>query len=322
MTIGRAQTKRKPARRVTFVAAAAVRGRYGAPMDRMQQRVVAVNDVEFTYLCAGDEGPLALCLHGFPDTAHTFRHLLPHLAAAGYRAVAPFQRGYAPTAVPPDGRYQTGMLALDAIGFHEALGGDGDAVIIGHDWGATGAYGAAAYAPERWRKVVTMAVPPTTALGAAFLGNLDQIKRSWYMFFFQHGLADLVVGADDFAFIEMLWADWSPGYAADDDVAHVKDALRDPANLTAALGYYRATLGDGFVDPALADVQAAAQTDPPQPTLYLHGADDGCIGAEVAEWAGQHVPDNITVRIINGCGHFLHVEEPKVVNEMIEEFLT
>jgi len=102
-------------------------------------------------------------------------------------------RGYAPTAVPADGRYQTGMLAMDAIGLHEALGGDGDAVIIGHDWGATATYGAAAYAPERWRRVVTMAVPPSGAVGAAFLGNLAQIKRSWYMFFFQHGLSDLVV---------------------------------------------------------------------------------------------------------------------------------
>ena len=286
----------------------------------IEQGVVSVNDVDFTYLTAG-QGPLALCLHGFPDSAYTYRHLLPQLAAAGYHAVAPFQRGYAPTAVPADGRYQTGMLALDAIGLHESLGGDGDAVIIGHDWGASGTYGAAAHAPERWRKVVTMAVPPSGAIGAAFLGNLAQIKRSWYMFFFQHGLADLVVGADDLAFIDMLWADWSPGYAADDDVAHVKDALRDPANLAAALGYYRATLGNGYVDPALADVQAAAQTDPTQPTLYLHGADDGCIGVEVAAWAGEHAPENITVRIINGCGHFLHVEEPKVVNEMILEFL-
>ena len=110
-----------------------------AAMAEIEQRVVTVNDVEFTCLAAGDDGPLALCLHGFPDSAHTYRYLLPRLAAGGYRAVAPFMRGYAPTAVPADGRYQTGMLAMDAIGLHEALGGDGDAVIIGHDWGAHGA---------------------------------------------------------------------------------------------------------------------------------------------------------------------------------------
>jgi pimeloyl-ACP methyl ester carboxylesterase len=92
-----------------------------------------VTDVEFTYLATGDVGPLALCLHGYPDSAHTWRHLLPELAAAGYRAVAPFMRGYRPTAVPADGRYQTGVLALDAIGFHETLGGDEPGILIGHD---------------------------------------------------------------------------------------------------------------------------------------------------------------------------------------------
>ncbi len=291
-------------------------------MNGIEQRSVVVNDVDFAYLAAGDSGPLALCLHGFPDSAHTYRHLLPRLAADGYRAVAPFMRGYAPTAVPADGRYQTGMLAMDAIGFHEALDGDGDAVIIGHDWGATATYGAAAFAPERWRKVVTMAVPPSGALGAAFFSNLAQIKRSWYMFFFQHPFSDMIVPADDLAFIDMLWADWSPGHDAAEDVPHVKDALRDPANLAAALGYYRATLGAGYNDPALADVQAAGQLDPPQPTLYLHGADDGCIGAEVAEFAAAQAPENITVGIIDGCGHFLHVERPDVVNDEIVGFLS
>src|SRR3954469_14203928 len=94
-----------------------------------------VGGVDLAYLEAG-EGPLALCLHGFPDTAHTWRHLLPELAGAGFRAVAPFLRGYAPTEVPADGRYQTGALAADAIALHEALGGGSDAVIVGHDWGA------------------------------------------------------------------------------------------------------------------------------------------------------------------------------------------
>ena len=115
----------------------------------IRQQTTTVNGVEFAYLCAGTDGPLALCLHGFPDSAHSWRHLLPELAAHGYRAVAPFQRGYAPTSVAPDGRYQTGALALDAIGFHEALGGGEPAVIIGHDWGAPATHGAAVAAPER-----------------------------------------------------------------------------------------------------------------------------------------------------------------------------
>ncbi|MFN5603241.1 MAG: alpha/beta fold hydrolase, partial [Actinomycetes bacterium] len=155
-----------------------------------------VDGLDLTYLACGLEnsGPLAVCLHGFPDSAHTWRHLLPRLADAGYRAVAPFLRGYAPTAVPADGRFQTAASALDAIGLHTNLGGDSRAVIIGHDWGSIITNIAAAHRPDLWSKVVMSAVPPGNAVGMAFVTNLAQIKRSWYMFFFQHPLADMVVG--------------------------------------------------------------------------------------------------------------------------------
>ncbi|MFM7870526.1 MAG: alpha/beta fold hydrolase, partial [Actinomycetota bacterium] len=99
---------------------------------------ISIDGLDISYQAAGldQDGPLALCLHGFPDSAHTWRHLLPRLAGAGYRAVAPFLRGYAPTAVPADGRLQTAASALDALGLRDALGADREAVIIGHDWGA------------------------------------------------------------------------------------------------------------------------------------------------------------------------------------------
>src|SRR5690606_30521899 len=101
--------------------------------------------------------------------------LLPALADAGYRAVAPFLRGYAPSEVPDDGRYQTAALALDACALHDALGGDGDAVIVGHDWGAMATYIAANHEPSRWRKVVAMAVPPAGAVTGGFL-TFEQLK--------------------------------------------------------------------------------------------------------------------------------------------------
>jgi len=279
------------------------------------------NDVEFAFLEAGS-GPLALCLHGFPDSAWTYRHLVPSLAAAGYRAVAPFMRGYAPTAVPGDGRYQSAVLGLDACALHEVLGGDGDAVIVGHDWGALATYVAANHQPDRWRRVVTMAVPPAGAV-AGGLVQYRQLKKSWYMFFFQHPLADVVVGMDDLAFIDGLWADWSPGHDGAEDVAHVKDALRAPANLAAALGYYRAALGGVGVDPALEAVQAAGSAVTPQPTLYLHGRTDGCIGVELAEAATPFLTsEGSRLEIIEGAGHFLHLEKPDEVNALIVEFVT
>ncbi len=289
-------------------------------MNGIDQQTVSANGVDFRVLTAG-EGPLALCLHGFPDSAHGWRHLLPSLAAAGFRAVAPFQRGYAPTSLPADGRYQSGVLGVDANALHAALGADGDAVVIGHDWGAAGAHGAAVLEPDRWSKVVTMALPPGPAIAMSFLGNFEQLKRSWYIFFFQHPLSDLVVPSNDLSFIDHIWNDWSPGYDSAEDLGYVKASLSDPAYLAAAIGYYRATLGDGLKDPALDAAQAATSAVPTQPLLYLHGRNDGCIGIEVAELAASMAPANVTVEYVDGAGHFLHLERPDVVNARILEFL-
>ena len=287
----------------------------------MKIECVSANDTDFSYLECGT-GKLALLLHGFPDTAQTWRHLMPQLADMGYRVIAPFMRGYAPSAVPSDGCYQTAMLARDANALHENLGGDSEAIIIGHDWGAPSCYGAAIDAPTRWRKVVGMAVPPTAALGMAFVQNLEQIKKSWYMFFFQHGLADLVLGANNHAFIEMLWRDWSPGYDASVDLEFIRKSLAEPKNLQAALGYYRATLGDGYRDPQLSELQnQMAASVPTQPLLYLHGANDGCIGADVVESAKKIAPANVKFEVVEAAGHFLQLEQPKVVNKLICDFL-
>ena len=281
---------------------------------------VDADGLSMTCLTAGDDGPLALCLHGFPDTAWGWRYLLPALANAGYRAVAPFMRGYAPTAVPADGQYFVAALAHDAIALHGALGGDGDAVLIGHDWGALATYAAANARPELWRRVVTAAVPPPGAMASA-MTTYDQLKRSWYMFFFQVALADWVVGTDDLAFIARLWEDWSPGYDATVDMAHVRDALGDPAHLAAALGYYRATWGTDAPAPKYAALQGLQAGAPPQPTLYLHGADDGCIGAEFASGVASELSPGSASMVLDGCGHFLQVERPDDVNLRIIEFL-
>lgn len=290
-----------------------------APLSTIE---IVANGVRFAALAAGPEdGPLALCLHGFPDAAPTWRHLLPALADAGFRAVAPWMRGYAPTEVPADGRYQIGAIVADAEAMHERLGADSRAVLIGHDWGAVAAYGIAALEPDRWRRLITAAVPPSGSIGAGLL-SYDQLKRSFYMWLFQTPFAELAVAADDMAFIDRLWADWSPGYDATTDLPAVKDALRDPANLGAAIGYYRATLGTTPHDPALEREQAALGSTPPQPTLYLHGRNDGCMGADLAEHADAFLAPGSRVEMVPGCGHFLHLEKPETVNAMIVDWAT
>ncbi len=281
----------------------------------------AANGVQFGYLQAGQPGaPLALCLHGFPDSAHTWRHLLPVLADLGYHAVAPFLRGYAPTQVPSDGCYQIGALVADTTALHDALGGDDQAVLIGHDWGAMTAYGAIAFAPERWRKAVTMAVPPTGSMAAAFL-RYPQLRRSFYIFLFQTPLAEIAVSADDFAFIDGLWRDWSPGYAAADDAARAKDCLREPASLAAAIGYYRALLDPARHLPRYAAEQAATTARSGCPVLYLHGAADGCLGVETTTHAAEHLPAGSRLEVIDGAGHFLHLERPDLIAARVTDWL-
>jgi pimeloyl-ACP methyl ester carboxylesterase len=282
---------------------------------------ISANGIEHAYLACGDTGPLALCLHGFPDSAWTWRYLLPVLADAGYRAVAPWLRGYAPTDLDPKGRYQTGAAVADAVALHEAFGADSSSVLIGHDWGALIANGAAAYEPERWSKFVTSAVPPAGALAQAFF-TYEQLRRSWYMFFFQHPLADAAVLMNDMEFIDRLWADWSPGYTAAEDIGHVKDSLRDPARLAAALGSYRSTIGGVGQVPEFQPYEDAVGATPPQPHLYLHGLDDGCIGSELARNLENFMPvPGSRAVIIDGTGHFLQVEAPDVVNAHVLEFL-
>ena len=282
---------------------------------------VHANGLDFAYVESGPgDGPLALCLHGFPDTAHTWRHLLPRLADAGYHAVAPFLRGYAPTEVPTDGRYDTGTLALDVSALHEALGGGSDAVLIGHDWGALIAYPAIAHAPERWRRAVTMAVPPPASLGFGFF-EYGQLRRSWYVFVFQTPLAEMAVSLEDHAFLERLWADWSPGYDGAGDVARVKEAIGSEANLSAAIGYYRAMFAGPPDDPQAAAAQAAGDVTSLQPTLYLHGADDGCMGLGVIGPVTDHLGPGSELVVVEGAGHFLHLERPEVVNDHILRFL-
>ena len=247
---------------------------------------------------------------------------MPALAAAGYHVVAPFMRGYSPTEAAADGRYDSAVLSEDALALVTALGYK-DAIIFGHDWGAVAAYGAAASAPDRVIKLVTAAVPYGNKFFEALIINYAQQRRSWYMFFFQTAIADAAVAFNDFAFLEKLWADWSPGWKwAPEDMEALKKSFRAKGTLEAALGYYRATLGAAFkmpVDPK----QMAAMASPPinVPAMMIHGRDDGCIGAETLDGMEKLFPKGLKIEIVAGAGHFVHQERPEIVNEMVMKFL-
>lgn len=289
----------------------------------MTDLTFSLSDVTLEARSWGDpSSPLALLLHGFPDTADTFRFLGPHLAERGYYAVAPFMRGYAPSSVSLTNNYQLAALANDANRIHELLGANESAVLIGHDWGAAATYPALSAEPSRWRRGITMAVPPIAVTGNAFM-TFSQLQSSWYMFFFQNALADVVVPLNDYDFINQLWAQWSPGYEANEDLARVKASLLAPENLAAALGYYRAMFGRSeLIDPSLRHVQDAMLGVPPMPVLYLHGENDGCFKVSSLSDPTDYLSEGSIFDVVPATGHFLHLEDPERVHEAIDRFLS
>ena len=141
------------------------------------------------------------------------------------------------------------------------------------------------------------------------------------------GFAEAVVARDEMAYLDKLWRDWSPGFQPGEHLARVKQCLRQPANLAAALGYYRAVAAgpaggkQGTGDRYAAERQAAGR-QAPQPTLYLHGAEDGCIGVDLARGAERLLAPLSRMVVIEGAGHFPHLEKPGQVNDHILSWIS
>jgi pimeloyl-ACP methyl ester carboxylesterase len=281
---------------------------------------VEANGVTFEYREAG-QGPLVLCLHGFPDNAHTYDDLLPALAGAGFRAVAPFMRGYAPTSPAPDGRYQAVLLAQDAVALLAALGG-GRGFLVGHDWGATAAYGAAALAPERVVRLVTLGAAHPAAVRGPLATRYERHKGIWHAYFFQMPFAEQVVAANDYAFIEDWWRDASPEFDPRPVMERVKATFRQPGVVKAALDYYRHSFHPANRDPALQALQERVSTTPTAvPTLALHGTRDRPGRLEAFEGMDDLFTRGLEKVVYPGAGHFVHLERPAEVSRRIVEFL-
>lgn len=290
-------------------------------MNGFRQDHIHANGIEFHYLEMGT-GPLVLCLHGFPDNALTYRYLGPDLADAGFRVVAPFMRGYAPTGRPKDERYQSVLLAQDAVALIAALG-EKSADVVGHDWGALATHGAAVLSPQHVRRIVTIAAAhPATLLGA-LATDYDMIKGGWHAYFFQMPFAEHAVAANDYEFIERWWRDASPEYEIPPDImASVKATFRQPGVVTAAITYYRHTMNPANHDPALAALQhQMATASTLVPALALHGTKDRPGRLAAFESMDQHFAAGLEKVILPGTGHFPHLERPHEVNAKIVAFL-
>ena len=281
---------------------------------------VVANGMTFHYFTMGD-GPLVLCMHGFPDHAYTYSALLPELAAAGFRGVAPFMRGYAPTHAAPDGRYQSVLLCQDVVALIDALGAD-RAFLVGHDWGAQAVYGAAVLAPERVIKMVTLGAAHPAAARGDLVHRYDRLKGIWHAYFFQMPFAETAVAANDYAFLESWWRDASPEFDPPADMMEcLKATFRQPGVITAALNYYRHTFHPDNRDPALSALQDRVSTSPtPVATLAMHGTKDRPGRLEAFEAMDDLFSQGLEKVILPGTGHFLHLERPQEVNQRVLAF--
>lgn len=289
---------------------------------------VPTPDVQLRALCWGpDDAPIALCLHGFPDTAHGWRKVAPQLVDAGWRVVAPFLRGYAPSSTSVDGSYHVGALMDDALRVLETAGATGRDVLIGHDWGAIAGAGLAAMPDSPFAKAVIMSVPPPGTFRP--LGKVPepgrlaaelprQLLRSWYVTYFQ--LPWLPERSASWV-VPRLWRQWSPSYEAAEDVALVMDAIGAPKNWRAALGYYRATVRGSKPPSRYAELHEHWMSRLRLPTLYLHGADDGCASADYTHWVELALPAGSRAEIVSGAGHFMQVDRPDEVARSIVDFI-
>lgn len=274
-------------------------------------RPITTSDMVIPAMRCGESGPVVLCLHGFPDTHRTFRHLLPQLAKAGFRAIAPTMPGYHPRCLHSNGRYRLSDLVKTTATMIDALDAD-RIVLLGHDWGAAVGYCLAVAAPERLSGLITVAVPYPGGIKRALLRYPEQLQSSWYMGFFQfRRIADVRVEADNWALLDQLWSAWSPGLErSQEEKALLKAAFREPGVKRAALQYYRDGMGILVGD---RESEQLFNGEIEVPTLTIHGDKDGCMGPEFfsAAMRRDKFKAGLDVVTLPEVGHFLHLEDPE-----------
>jgi pimeloyl-ACP methyl ester carboxylesterase len=266
------------------------------------------------------EGPLVVLLHGFPEFWYAWRHQIPALAAAGFRAVAPDLRGYNLSEKPRGVKaYRIEALLGDLAGLIALLGaeqGDERAHVVGHDWGGAFAWYAPFFLPEGLHSLTLLNAPHPLAFRRELRTNPAQRRKSSYVFFFQlPWLPERRIRARNYALLaKMLRRDpVTPGAFTDEDIRLYTEALAQPGALTAAVNYYRAALR---FPPR---VRGRAWPEGLK-TLLVWGERDRYLGPGLLEGLDRWVPDLAIERIPN-ASHWVQADAPARVNDLLVTFL-
>ena len=273
------------------------------------------------YYTEGKGTPLYL-IHGFPDCAENFEHQINYFAERGYRVIVPYLPGYHENDQVID-TYQTLRIAEVLIDFIESVSGEEKIFLYGHDWGAPITYGIAQLRPDLINKFSSASVPHGISVQTAFLTNGDQQRMSWYMFFFQLPIADVSVPLNEYEFIHRLWREWSPDLKKYKDYSdRVVSVLSKPNVLSKALAYYRSTFQETLqLERINAKALELLSTKIQPPCMYFHGRNDGCIDYQLADGMEEYF-ESLEIKIMEDCGHFLHIEKPDEFNKALLDFFT
>ena len=273
------------------------------------------------YLTEGKGIPLYL-IHGFPDCAENFEHQINFFSERGFKVIVPYLPGYHENNQELD-TYKTLRLAEVLIDFINSISGEEKIFLYGHDWGAPIAYGIAQLRPDIINKFSSASVPHGINVQTAFLTNGDQQRKSWYMFFFQLPIADISVPLNDYEFIHRLWREWSPDLKKYKDYSdRVVSVLSKPNVLSKALAYYRSTFQETLqLERINAKALELLSKKIQPPCMYFHGKNDGCIDYQLADGMEEYF-ENLEIKIMVDCGHFLHIEKPDEFNTALLNFFT
>ena len=267
--------------------------------------------------------PLVICLHGFPDSARTYRHQLPVLADAGYRVIAPTLRGYEPCSQPANEDYSLLTLSSDVIAWIDHFG-EQQVHLIGHDWGAVIAFVVGALAPERFLSL-TAITGPHLARAANIMRNVPrQLLLSWYIMFFQlPGISNAAVKKSNCSLLSTLWSNWSPGYTLpDSEWEYLRQQFDQPGVVRAALSYYRQNVSPGVFFGWRQNLRHLKSI--PVRSLSIIGLDDGCFDSRIFDhvYPSKDFPQGMRLERIAGVGHFPHLEKPEEVNSLLLGWLS
>ncbi len=284
---------------------------------------IAVGEMTFDAMAAGpSDGVPVVLLHGFPQTSHSFHRLLPALTAAGFRAVAPDQRGYSPGARPEGvAAYAMPNLVGDVIGIADSLGFE-TFHLVGHDWGGAVAWVVAGIFPQRVRSLVAISTPHPAAFGQAMADpESDQSSRSSYMQMFASDGSESSFLANDALMLRTILA--SPPIPEEDRNVYL-EALGSEESLRAALNWYRALLA-GRQSTASSSSAGAPQT-PGAPsvqvaTTYVWGTEDMAFSNQAARASEKHVSGPYHFHPLEGVGHWVLEEHAEGLERIVLEHL-